>query len=208
MFTLKGFSGAALLNNDGNASSFGEILGIAIYGRGCGGGYPTLYVRVSSIIEWIEGIAFIEETVIDLKTKNANLEAVVANSSTQMKNQKSIFEAMITELENKNVNLEAVVAYSVAELGNRTSYLESLVSTSETDAKLSKLDKDIVELNNDDSHLEANLTKLNEDLTNRIAILETIQSNFEIVSISFIIVIIIAIIIISVFILMRSQNNH
>ncbi|XP_037029799.1 serine protease snake-like [Bradysia coprophila] len=59
--TCAGFGGGPLMNTGRKFSCLYEIVGITSLGRGCGEGDPGVYTRLTSYIDWIEGIVWPEE---------------------------------------------------------------------------------------------------------------------------------------------------
>ncbi|KAG4080009.1 hypothetical protein HA402_006321 [Bradysia odoriphaga] len=60
--TCAGFGGGPLPNTGRKFSCLHEIVGITSFGKGCGDGDPGVYTRVTSYIDWIEGIVWSEKT--------------------------------------------------------------------------------------------------------------------------------------------------
>ncbi|KAK9718674.1 Trypsin [Popillia japonica] len=70
--TCQGDSGGPvqIANRRSIAKTPNIVVGITSYGRGCGGVIPSVYTRVSSYLDWIEGIHFLDWGNNDLLLKS------------------------------------------------------------------------------------------------------------------------------------------
>lgn len=65
--TCQGDSGGPLLMQDG---LLGYVVGITSLGQGCASGPPSVYTRVSSFVDWIEGIVWPAQQVTNAPQPN------------------------------------------------------------------------------------------------------------------------------------------
>ncbi|XP_037032584.1 serine protease persephone-like [Bradysia coprophila] len=83
------FFGAALLNRDRNLSSVDEVIGLATTNTGCEDTYPTVFVRISKSLNWIETIVWPDDTSMeDVTTTQASI--IVPTTHKPFKNMSMI----------------------------------------------------------------------------------------------------------------------
>lgn len=73
---FKGYYGAALLNHNRDSSKWNEVVGIAIYSKGCNITHPTVFLRISSILTWIESIVWPDVGTTFISTPTTELPPI------------------------------------------------------------------------------------------------------------------------------------
>lgn len=71
---FKGYYGAAILNHNRSSSAWNEVVGIALSNTGCNDTYPTVFLRISASLSWIESIVWPDEFKSDEFTTKSSID--------------------------------------------------------------------------------------------------------------------------------------
>lgn len=84
MNLFKGFLGSAVLNHIPNFPTMSKVIGFAISNTGCNDTYPTVFVRISTSLGWIESVVWADEI-------HGNVDAKLSSSEENLFLRKVIF---------------------------------------------------------------------------------------------------------------------